>query len=68
MYLILSTSFVGGQPAIGAIPQSNIGDTDDDGMLGLDGGTSLQYVRWPVGFTPSQTQVFQVLISKRRST
>ena len=59
LYLILSTSFVGGQPAIGAIPQSNIGDTDDDGMLEiLDGwGRPLQYVRWPVGFTPSQNPI-----------
>lgn len=57
LYLILSTSFVGGQPAIGAIPDANIGDTDDDGMPEiLDGwGQPLQYVRWPVGFTPSIT-------------
>ena len=55
LYLILSTSFVGGQPAIGAIPDSNIGDTDGDGMQEiLDGwGKPLQYIRWPVGFTPS---------------
>ena len=55
LYLILSTSFVGGQPAIGAIPSSNIGDLDGDGMPEiLDGwGQPLQFVRWPVGFTPA---------------
>ncbi|MDB4676846.1 type II secretion system GspH family protein [bacterium] len=59
LYMILSTSFVGGQPAIGAIPDSNIGDTDDDGMMEvLDGwGQPLQFVRWPVGFTPSVSGV-----------
>ncbi len=57
LYLILSTSFVGGQPAIAAIPDSNIGDTDNDGMREiLDGwGQPLQYIRWPVGFSPSIT-------------
>ena len=55
LYLILSTSYIGGQPAIAAIPNSNIGDTDNDGMLEiLDGwGQPLQFIRWPVGFTPS---------------
>ncbi len=52
LYLIMSTSFVAGSPAIDSIPASNIGDTDSDGMLEiLDGwGTPLEFIRWPVGY------------------
>ncbi len=52
LYLIMATSFVGGTPAIDAIPTSNIGDTDNDGMPEiLDGwGRPLGFVRWPVGY------------------
>ena len=52
LYLIMSTSFVGGSPAIDGIPSSNIGDTDGDGALEiLDGwGVPLGFVRWPVGY------------------
>ncbi|MFG0263268.1 MAG: type II secretion system protein [Novipirellula sp. JB048] len=52
LYLIMATSFVGGTPAIDAIPASNIGDTDGDGMPEiLDGwGRPIGFVRWPVGY------------------
>ncbi|WP_442511205.1 type II secretion system protein [Novipirellula sp. SH528] len=52
LYLIMATSFVAGSPAIDAIPSSNIGDTDNDGMLEiLDGwGTPLEFIRWPSGY------------------
>ena len=55
LFLILSTSFIGGSPAIDGIPSSNIGDTDGDGMLEiLDGwGRPIGFVRWPVGYTDS---------------
>lgn len=53
LYLIMATSFSNGSPAIDSIPNSNIGDTDGDGMLEiLDGwGKPLGFVRWPVGYT-----------------
>lgn len=52
LFLIMSTSFVGGSPAIDAIPTSNIGDTDEDGLSEiLDGwGQPLGFVRWPIGY------------------
>lgn len=52
LFLIMSTSFVAGSPAIDAIPNSNIGDTDNDGFLEiLDGwGQPLIFIRWPVGY------------------
>lgn len=52
LYLIMSTSFVAGAPAIELIPTSYIGDTDGDGMLEiLDGWKRpLGFIRWPVGF------------------
>lgn len=52
LYLIMSTSFTAGSPAINAIPDANIGDLDSDGMPEiLDGwGRPLGFVRWPVGF------------------
>ncbi|QDT09467.1 type II secretion system protein [Planctomycetes bacterium K23_9] len=52
LFLIMSTSFVGGTPAIDAIPDTNIGDTDGDLMPEiLDGwGRPLMFVRWPVGY------------------
>tara|TARA_R110002049_G_scaffold2750_6_gene22054 strand:- start:13084 stop:14439 length:1356 start_codon:yes stop_codon:yes gene_type:complete len=52
LFLIMSTSFVAGTPAIDVIPTANIGDTDDDGFLEiLDGwGQPLIFVRWPVGY------------------
>ncbi|MBB3204581.1 type II secretory pathway pseudopilin PulG [Rhodopirellula rubra] len=53
LYLIMATSFASGTPAIDGIPDSNIGDTDEDGMPEiLDGwGRPLGFVRWPVGYT-----------------
>lgn len=53
LYLIMATSFVAGSPAIDSIPNSNIGDTDGDGMLEiLDGwGQPLLFVRWPTNYT-----------------
>lgn len=52
LYLIVSTTFVDGLPAIESIPQSNIGDVDGDGMQEiLDGwGTPIAFIRWPVDF------------------
>lgn len=52
LYLILSNSFVGGSSALDAIPPSNIGDTDGDGMPEiLDGWERpIEFVRWPNGF------------------
>jgi prepilin-type N-terminal cleavage/methylation domain-containing protein len=52
LYLIMATTFVGGSPAIDAIPASNIGDLDDDGMPEiLDGwGRPLGFIRWPAGY------------------
>lgn len=52
LYLILSNSFVGGSSALDAIPSSNIGDTDNDGMPEiLDGWERpIEFVRWPNGF------------------
>ena len=57
LFMIMSTSFVGGTPAIDAIPPQNIGDTDEDGLLEiLDGwGQPLVFIRWPVGYhAPNQ--------------
>jgi len=52
LYLIMATSFVGGTPALEAIPPSNIGDTDNDGLREiLDGwGNPLGFIRWPIGY------------------
>ena len=52
LYLIMASSFVGGAPALDAIPTANIGDTDEDGMPEiLDGwGKPLRFVRWPIGY------------------
>lgn len=52
LYLILATTFSGGASAIEAIPASNIGDTDGDGVPEiLDGwGRPLGFIRWPIGF------------------
>lgn len=52
LYLIMATSFVGGSPALEAIPPANIGDTDNDGLQEiLDGwGNPLGFIRWPVGY------------------
>jgi type II secretory pathway pseudopilin PulG len=52
LYMIMATSYVGGTPAIDAIPEPNIGDTDGDGLLEiLDGwGQPLGFVRWPAGY------------------
>jgi prepilin-type N-terminal cleavage/methylation domain-containing protein len=52
LYLILATSYSAGTPAIDAIPTSNIGDVDGDGMFEiLDGwGNPIGFIRWPIGF------------------
>ncbi len=52
LYLIMSTTFVGGTSAIDAIPTQNIGDTDGDGLEEiLDGwGRPLGFIRWPIGY------------------
>lgn len=52
LYLIVSTTFLDGMPAIESIPQANIGDVDGDGMLEiLDGwGTPIVFIRWPVDY------------------
>lgn len=59
LYLIMSTSFVGGAPAIEQVPPSNIGDVDGDGMLEiLDGwGRPLGFVRWPIGFNDPELSI-----------
>jgi prepilin-type N-terminal cleavage/methylation domain-containing protein len=59
LYMIMSTTFVGGAPALEQIPPSNIGDTDGDGMPEiLDGwGRPLGFVRWPVGFDDPELSV-----------
>ena len=55
LFMIMATSFSNGLPAIDSIPNSNIGDTDNDGMPEiLDGwGNPLGFIRWPVGFLDS---------------
>lgn len=52
LYLILSSTFVGGAPAIQSIPATSIGDTDGDGMPEiLDGwGRPIEFIRWPSGY------------------
>jgi len=52
LYMIMATTFVGGSPAIDAIPASNIGDIDVDKMPEiLDGwGRPLGFIRWPAGY------------------
>lgn len=59
LYLIMATSFVGGQPAISGIPAANIGDTDGDNLLEiLDGwGRPLGFIRWPVGYNDPQRSI-----------
>lgn len=59
LYLIMATTFVAGSPAIDAIPQTNIGDTDDDGVPEiLDGwGQPLGFVRWPVGYNDPEVVI-----------
>lgn len=58
LYLILATTFSGGVSAIEAIPASNIGDTDGDGVPEiLDGwGRPLGFIRWPIGFADPAIQ------------
>lgn len=53
LYLIMAMSYSSGTPAIDAIPTSNIGDTDGDGMFEiLDGwGNPIGFIRWPVGYS-----------------
>ncbi len=62
LYMIMSTTFIAGSPAIDAIPTSNIGDTDGDGFPEiLDGwGRPLGFVRWPVGYQDSQVVDYAV--------
>lgn len=64
LYLIMATSFSNGSPAIDSIPNSNIGDTDGDGMLEiLDGwGKPLGFVRWPVGYTNDADELVNTTI------
>ncbi|MDC0326076.1 prepilin-type N-terminal cleavage/methylation domain-containing protein [bacterium] len=59
LYLIMATSFVGGSPALEAIPSSNIGDTDNDGLREiLDGwGNPLGFIRWPVGYADPELSI-----------
>lgn len=58
LYLILSSSFIGGRSAIEMVPAGNIGDTDGDGMLEiLDGyGRPLEFIRWPSGYHLADTE------------
>ncbi len=59
LYLIMATSFVGGSPALEAIPAANIGDTDNDGLQEiLDGwGNPLGFIRWPVGYFDPEVSI-----------
>ncbi|NND98050.1 MAG: prepilin-type N-terminal cleavage/methylation domain-containing protein, partial [Pirellulaceae bacterium] len=52
LYLIVSTTFLQGMPAIESIPPTNIGDTDGDGMLEiLDAWERpIGFIRWPVDY------------------
>ena len=52
LFMIMSSTFIAGEPAIAAIPSSHIGDTDNDGFREiLDAwGNPLGFIRWPVGF------------------
>ena len=56
LFLIMSNSFVGANPAIDSIPSQNIGDIDQDGMPEiLDGwGKPIEFIRWPVGHADLQ--------------
>ncbi|SMP76795.1 prepilin-type N-terminal cleavage/methylation domain-containing protein [Neorhodopirellula lusitana] len=53
LYLILATSYSSGTPAIDAIPTSNIGDLDGDGMFEIwdAWGQPIGFIRWPVGYS-----------------
>jgi prepilin-type N-terminal cleavage/methylation domain-containing protein len=55
LYLIVSTTFIDGIPAIEGIPSSNIGDEDGDGMLEIQDawGTPIGFIRWPVDYVDS---------------
>jgi prepilin-type N-terminal cleavage/methylation domain-containing protein len=59
LYLIMATSFVGGSPALEAIPAANIGDTDNDGLQEiLDGwGNPLGFIRWPIGYADPELSI-----------
>ena len=52
LYLIMANAYVAGTPAIEAIPNANIDDTDGDGLLEiLDGwGQPLGFIRWPIAY------------------
>jgi len=52
LYMIMSTAFVGGEPAIANIPTNHVGDTDGDGLPEIIDawGQPLGFIRWPVGF------------------
>ena len=52
LYIIMANAYVAGTPAIDAIPNSNIADTDGDGLLEiLDGwGQPLGFIRWPIAY------------------
>lgn len=54
LYLILSTTFIGGTSATEMLPRGQVGDVDDDGMPEvLDSwGTPIGFIRWPVGYVP----------------
>lgn len=62
LYLIMASTFVGGSSAIDSIPDGNIGDTDEDGLLEiLDGwGRPLGFIRWPVGFVDPDSTLLEV--------
>ncbi len=59
LYLIMTTSFIGGAPAIELIPSNYIGDTDGDGLSEiLDGwGRPLGFVRWPIGYADPDASI-----------
>jgi len=64
LYLIVATTFLGGTPAIDAIPATSIGDTDDDGLLEiLDGWDEpLAFIRWPTGYTDIRKTLSERLV------
>ena len=57
LYLIVSTTFMDGLPAIEAIPSGNIGDVDGDGMNEiLDAwGNPIGFIRWPADYVDRLT-------------
>ncbi len=68
LYLIMSTTFIGGTSAIEMLPRGHVEDTDGDGVPEIiDGwGNPIGFIRWPVGFVEPGRTTFPQTVAELR--